>query len=87
MRRRHVLAVMFGLGVGWIPAGAGETRSSISTTPAGRVDPRGCGGDFSMLEATDLAMGGSPRGRGRRLGPVVVARHLGWIPAGAGETL
>ena len=73
-------------GRGWIPAGAGETRTAAPPGRRRRVDPRGCGGDITDALLPVLARGGSPRVRGRRRDPPGVWRRAGWIPAGAGET-
>ena len=74
------------LGIGWIPAGAGETSTDRDNYRARWVDPRGCGGDDSAAPIVRLSVGGSPRVRGRLSSPMVQEALLRWIPAGAGET-
>ena len=83
--RRHVLGIV-GAGRGWIPAGAGETPQIVACRPSCRVDPRGGGGDPPAAPKPSAAMGGSPRGRGRRRHRLPPRDGGGWIPAGAGET-
>jgi len=71
---------------GWIPAGAGETSFHSGRAARFRVDPRGGGGDIIDRPEMAMMMGGSPRGRGRRLSRQEWSARAGWIPAGAGET-
>ncbi len=71
---------------GWIPAGAGETWASSTSASRWRVDPRGGGGDTNGTPGAVPVKGGSPRGRGRQAGELILADDIGWIPAGAGET-
>ena len=72
---------------GWIPAGAGETRSRTNMASPSWVDPRGCGGDLPQPVDATVRTGGSPRVRGRLPTAWCVVEYQGWIPAGAGETL
>ena len=71
----------------FIPAPAGNTRSTRTDRPRGSVHPRACGEHNAVSYGTDLNDGSSPRLRGtlpraERLGPV-----LRFIPAPAGNTL
>ena len=71
---------------GLIPAGAGQTSPRGSPRPGGWAHPRGCGADPTTVTPYGMAMGSSPRVRGRlgeSAGPV---RLLRLIPAGAGQT-
>ena len=72
--------------VGWIPAGAGETRDVRGVRWRRRVDPRGCGGDTRNPPFVLSGTGGSPRVRGRHYAMGAYPPIEGWIPAGAGET-
>jgi len=85
-RGRHWCLVARAPGLGWIPAGAGETHRVIWAMVHDRVDPRGGGGDFVENLNYSAEAGGSPRGRGRLALDSVPCSHSGWIPAGAGET-
>ena len=71
---------------GSIPACAGETPFPIATLACGEVDPRVRGGDGTVLTCSEDAPGRSPRARGRPCQPYVRNRHVGSIPACAGET-
>ncbi len=73
-------------GLGWIPAGAGETLGLADIEDGHWVDPRGCGGDRVIRRCDRPTSGGSPRVRGRLRRPVDLSPRPGWIPAGAGET-
>ena len=81
-RRRRALSDM---GIGSIPAYAGEPRRRNCRPPDGPVYPRVCGGTHDCYAATAPVPGLSPRMRGN---PQVAARlhNLRWsIPAYAGE--
>ena len=72
---------------GSIPAGAGETASTVPTMRMPRVDPRGCGGDRPVGGVPERWWGRSPRVRGRHRQRSRGRGHWRSIPAGAGETL
>ncbi len=72
--------------VGSIPAGAGETWHHGPPSDVPWVDPRGCGGDIRCSARRRVALGRSPRVRGRREHALLVGSRYGSIPAGAGET-
>ncbi len=69
-----------------IPAGAGSTAPTQSTTPSPQAHPRWRGEHFGVGPSFQPTGGSSPLARGAR----VVRRHclsiLGLIPAGAGST-
>ena len=73
------------LGVGSIPAGAGEPRQRGGQSAGKRVYPRGCGGTLGWLARKRWRKGLSPRVRGNRRWSGARARRPGSIPAGAGE--
>ena len=71
---------------GSIPACAGETRFVVRQYPTGEVYPRVCGGNMTAKSWERLAMGLSPRVRGK-LNIIATLRRLSRsIPACAGET-
>ena len=95
IRRRHGLsprvrgnldAVQIDLvGVGSIPAGAGEPRTAGLPAPSPAVYPRGCGGTaYERIDPRWLT-GLSPRVRGNDPVPPRRPWQRGSIPAGAGE--
>ena len=71
---------------GLIPAGAGQTRHVSRPRRRRRAHPRGCGADFALICFAPLAVGSSPRVRGRRNEPDSASNPQGLIPAGAGQT-
>ena len=73
------------LGVGSIPAGAGEPRRQRPQPAAPRVDPRGCGGAMRTITTANGGEGRSPRVRGSRWSNRRSPPRSGSIPAGAGE--
>ena len=85
-RGRHLSSNTDLTGLGAIPAGAGETSRTSSTTARRRGNPRGRGGDLPVLPVKTRAQGQSPRARGRLESPSPDRDRRGAIPAGAGET-
>ncbi len=73
------------LGVGSIPAGAGEPATAPRPPEWPRVYPRGCGGADLCDEIGADPWGLSPRVRGSLWHQIVRHRNAGSIPAGAGE--
>ena len=74
------------IGIGSIPAWAGETRPGRRLCPQCRVYPRVGGGNRLLLYLITREPGLSPRGREKRIGGKFPARMPGSIPAWAGET-
>ena len=72
--------------IGSIPAWAGETLSEANLPVHYEVYPRVGGGNGQMLSQATSIAGLSPRGRGKLVRAVPVAREVGSIPAWAGET-
>ena len=70
----------------FIPAGAGNTRSTSNPPDVLPVHPRGCGEHTLIPSRMLMYIGSSPRVRGTR--PFCVHRPSDWrfIPAGAGNT-
>jgi hypothetical protein len=73
--------------VGFIPASAGVTRSSVVLPPAVRVHPRRHGRDRSWLLCRGRPLGSSPPARGRLVLNDSSQVVVGFTPASAGETL
>ena len=70
----------------FIPAGAGNTDSSVSAALQQSVHPRGCG-EHPMHSGRNAALAGSsPRVRGTLVLGLVSALGHRFIPAGAGNT-
>ena len=72
---------------GTIPAGAGETMSSWSSSGRLGDDPRWRGGDRGISQVPQEGRGRSPLARGRPPSRLETARSMRTIPAGAGETM
>ena len=72
-------------GEGSIPASAGEPSRSRTRQSLSRVYPRECGGTSQFAISSGVGGGLSPRVRGNRSRPAIVARRRGSIPASAGE--
>ena len=70
---------------GSIPAGAGEPSVEVGQGQGGGVDPRGCGGAGWHDRSASASPGRSPRVRGSLYSVFSRNRHVGSIPAGAGE--
>ena len=77
-RRRRAL--------GFIPAGAGATRSRPCSGSSRRVHPCGCRGDVLMPHRGDADRGSSLRVQGRLVDDRLPVLAVGFIPAGAGAT-
>ena len=73
-------------GIGSIPAGAGEPRTTPRRAGNSRVYPRGCGGTFREVFADEVGGGLSPRVRGNPIDARRGIADAGSIPAGAGGT-
>ena len=71
----------------YIPASAGEAKSSAKPVLAGRVHPRECGGSSVPSNSRKDAPGTSPRVRGKPLSSILSTRGIRYIPASAGEAL
>ena len=70
---------------GSIPACAGEPWTQSPSDRAGRVYPRVCGGTRSLRTVSAMRRGLSPRVRGNHPRLLQLRRHVGSIPACAGE--
>src|SRR5690606_11411285 len=70
----------------FIPAGAGNTRSILSSYSTTTVHPRRCGEHISKLGDVDAQFGSSPQVRGTPFLCAPRPRHARFIPAGAGNT-
>ena len=86
VRGRQAGEVVSQVALGPIPAGAGETVITSSTSKTTGAYPRGCGGDAFLSRGDSFERGLSPRVRGRQLAHGLSHPLLGPIPAGAGET-
>ena len=75
------------LDVGLIPACAGKTGRSSSTTRTGTAHPRVCGENLRLRRIALHGVGSSPRVRGKPAGRVVPTDPRGLIPACAGKTI
>ena len=73
------------VGIGSIPACAGEPGNGLMRFDAGKVYPRVCGGTTLPSCATQSRRGLSPRVRGNRSQPERPPVGVGSIPACAGE--
>ena len=71
---------------GYIPACAGETMNSGACKMLARVHPRVCGGNGFVADDLRLAIGTSPRVRGKLSRGVYGDNSRRYIPACAGET-
>ena len=85
VRGSRIRARLRELRAGSIPAGAGEPGQQARGIFLSRVDPRGCGGAMRAGSTDPKRLGRSPRVRGSRAGDHAPGRHMGSIPAGAGE--
>ena len=81
-RRHHRLG---GIGIGSIPADAGEPHDIRIRTCHGRVYPRGCGGTSLFANPIPLRVGLSPRMRGNLEIVIPEGASRRSIPADAGE--
>ena len=84
-RGSHASVNVEPLGVGSIPAGAGEPGRHSRIPGRCRVYPRGCGGAQSITRPMPTPLGLSPRVRGSQGLFSLQDRFAGSIPAGAGE--
>ena len=75
------------VGVGSIPACAGEPAAPASRHPCWPVYPRVCGGTISIVQSRPAQKGLSPRVRGNRRRDAGEIVGVGSIPACAGEPL
>ncbi len=73
-------------GMRFIPAGAGNTDRSRSTTAQSPVHPRWCGEHAVSVTPITSVAGSSPLVRGTRLFPIPSLMRSRFIPAGAGNT-
>ena len=71
---------------GLIPARAGKTSPPSGTCRRRRAHPRACGENRVMLRELSIAMGSSPRVRGKPHPPARGRAPPGLIPARAGKT-
>ena len=85
-RGKPTLPIMENLRHRSIPAWAGETPPRPLAGIRAQVYPRVGGGNLWNMRASPSGRGLSPRGRGKRDKAYVVVRHIGSIPAWAGET-
>ena len=70
----------------FIPAGAGNTLTLLSTADTPAVYPRWRGEHFIYLAVRSRANGLSPLARGTQAGKLVIIGDDRFIPAGAGNT-
>ena len=87
MRDRRLVGLCCVLGVGLIPAGAGQTAGGPSHIGCRTAHPRGCGADNDFISLVKVCQGSFPRVRGRLTSPSRCRCAPGLIPAGAGQTL
>ena len=73
------------LGIGSIPARAGEPSAAAASCASLRVYPRACGGTPATAPTTTSLKGLSPRVRGNQSHLLVHPKQGGSIPARAGE--
>ncbi len=73
------------IGIGAIPASAGERVLSAAPLPSQRGYPRERGGTWDPGALRWSELGLSPRARGNGVGPMMRLLMLGAIPASAGE--
>ena len=71
--------------VGIIPAGAGKSQPPPALYQSRRDHPRGCGEKMVVRATIKLAVGSSPRVRGKAAASVFDLQGGGIIPAGAGK--
>ena len=71
---------------GLIPARAGKTMTTQTTSTRRPAHPRACGENGTSTNPCGRTWGSSPRVRGKRLAEEEVARVEGLIPARAGKT-
>ena len=85
VRGSHEVGDLVHVGVGFIPARAGEPSACIAPPPRPTVHPRAGGGAARLFDASSTRTGSSPRVRGSPswLLPSVISD--GFIPARAGE--
>ena len=81
----HARLVAALLGIGSIPACAGDPTPPPPAPPLKRVYPRVCGGSPALSSAADVAAGLSPRVRGIRGEWFAVRPYARSIPACAGD--
>ena len=86
MRGTHMFGIGGVGGKGIIPAYAGNTLLLILKIWATRDHPRVCGEHWLGSDRWVFVLGSSPRMRGTHVDGVGLLRHLGIIPAYAGNT-
>ena len=69
-----------------IPARAGKTSPTWTSSPGGPAHPRACGENSRTAPEAAETFGSSPRVRGKPTVPVVRTERTGLIPARAGKT-
>ena len=84
-KRRMVLTT--GWPVRLIPARAGKTPVRYRRPDRRRAHPRAGGENWMPLQTLETICGSSPRGRGKRAGPLLAGHAVRLIPAWAGKTL
>ena len=72
--------------IGLIPAGAGKTDAVATDPPPCPAHPRGGGENEERQHRPVIALGSSPRGRGKQGHKPANQLRNGLIPAGAGKT-
>ena len=72
--------------LGLIPARAGKTDGPAATSAPSRAHPRACGENVALGRQHVLAVGSSPRVRGKPSTTKGMKRHERLIPARAGKT-
>ena len=72
---------------GLIPARAGKTRSTGTSSRTGRAHPRACGENRRNVVGGVAPPGSSPRVRGKRTTAARAFKRWGLIPARAGKTV
>ena len=72
---------------GLIPARAGKTAATSTSTIEGAAHPRACGENVFWATSALLCLGSSPRVRGKLRGFAALVARAGLIPARAGKTL
>ena len=86
MRGTRRMGFHHGLGLGIIPAHAGNTCDRLDNDIGHRDHPRACGEHPWITGVSDVSRGSSPRMRGTRVKVTQHGRGVGIIPAHAGNT-
>ena len=86
MRGKRLIQAVEAVRIRLIPAHAGKTRRFIRDSGMYAAHPRACGENRQVRASRYVALGSSPRMRGKRARLVRSRRARGLIPAHAGKT-